>query len=65
MGLVLGLGFYDQGLAAAGFATGAAGLALGLILLPFLALVVIGSLLLGGREQVEAAEEDAGHSHVS
>ena len=61
VGIVLGLGFYDQGLAAAGFATGAAGLALGLILLPFLALIVVGSLMLGGREQVEAAEEDAGH----
>jgi energy-coupling factor transport system substrate-specific component len=64
VGLVLGLGLYDQGLAAAGFATGAAGLSLGLILLPFLALIVIGSLLLGGREQVEAAEEDAGHSRM-
>jgi len=62
VGLVLGLGLYDQGLAAAGFATGAAGLTLGLILLPFLALIVIGSAMLGGREQVEAAEEDAGHS---
>jgi energy-coupling factor transport system substrate-specific component len=64
-GLVLGLGLYDQGLAAAGFATGAAGLALGLILVPFLALIVIGSLMLGGREQVEAAEEEAGSSHAS
>jgi len=64
VGLVIGLGFYDQGLAAAGFATGAAGPALGLILLPFLALIVVGSLMLGGREQVEAAEEDAGHSRV-
>jgi energy-coupling factor transport system substrate-specific component len=64
VGLVLGLGLYDQGLAAAGFATGAAGLTLGLILIPFLALIVAGSLMLGGREQVEAAEEDAGHSHA-
>lgn len=64
VGLVLGLGLYDQGLAAAGFATGAAGLALGLILLPFLALIVVGSTMLGGREQVEAAEEDAGHTRV-
>lgn len=63
-GLVLGLGLYDQGLAAAGFATGAAGLTLGLILIPFLILIVAGSLMLGGREQVEAAEEDAGHSRV-
>jgi len=62
VGLVLGLGLYDQGIAAAGFATGAAGLTLGLILLPFLALIVVGSMMLGGREQVEAAEEDAGHS---
>lgn len=58
VGLVLGLGLYDQGLAAAGFATGAGGVALGLILLPFLALIVVGSFLLGGREQVEAAEEE-------
>jgi len=64
VGLVLGLGLYDQGIAAAGFATGAAGLALGLILLPFLALIVVGSTMLGGREQVEAAEEDAGHSRT-
>ncbi len=64
VGLVLGLGLYDQGLAAAGFATGAAGLTLGLILIPFLILIVAGSLMLGGREQVEAAEEDAGHSRV-
>ncbi len=34
------------------------------LVIPFLALVVIGSLLLGGREQVEAAEEDAGPSRV-
>lgn len=58
VGLVLGLGLYDQGFAAAGFASGAAGVALGLILIPFLALIVVGSLLLGGREQVEAAEEE-------
>ena len=63
-GLALGLGLYDQGLAAAGFATGAAGLTLGLILIPFLVLIVVGSLMLGGREQVEAAEEDAGHSQA-
>ena len=63
-GLALGLGLYDQGLAAAGFAAGAGGLALGLILIPFLVLIVAGSLMLGGREQVEAAEEDTGHSRV-
>jgi energy-coupling factor transport system substrate-specific component len=61
VGLILGLGLYEQGIAAAGFATAASGLALGLILLPFLALIVVGSLMLGGREQVEAAEEEAGH----
>jgi energy-coupling factor transport system substrate-specific component len=64
VGLILGLGLYDQGLAAAGFATGAAGLTLGLILLPFLALIVVGSMMLGGREQVEAAEEDAGSGRI-
>ncbi len=64
VGLALGLGLYDQGLAASGFATGAAGLTLGLILIPFLILIVAGSLMLGGREQVEAAEEDAGHPRV-
>jgi energy-coupling factor transport system substrate-specific component len=65
VGLGLGLGLYDQGLAAAGFASGGAGGAtLGLILLPFLALIVAGSLMLGGREQVEAAEEDVGSLRV-
>ena len=60
VGLVLGLGLYDQGLAAAGFESGGTGgTTLGLILIPFLALIVIGSLLLGGREQVEAAEQEA------
>jgi len=68
VGLILGLGLYDQGLAEAGFAPdagGAGGATLGLILIPFLALIVIGSLMLGGREQVEAAEEDAGSSRTS
>jgi energy-coupling factor transport system substrate-specific component len=59
VGLGLGLGLFGQGLAAAGFATETSGVALGLILIPFLALVVIGTLLLGGREQVEAAEAEA------
>ena len=60
VGLVLGLGLYNQGFAAAGLAAGGAGSAtLGLVLIPFLALIVIGSFLLGGREQVEAAEEEA------
>jgi energy-coupling factor transport system substrate-specific component len=65
VGLILGLGLYDQGFAAAGFASGGAGGAvLGIILLPFLILIVIASFLLGGREQVEAAEEEAGSPRV-
>ena len=59
VGLALGLGLYEQGVAAAGFAPnagGAGGLTIGLALLPFLALIVIASFMLGGREQVEAAE---------
>jgi energy-coupling factor transport system substrate-specific component len=62
VGLALGLGLYEQGFAAAGFspeAGGAGGLTIGLALLPFLALIVIASFLLGGREQVEAAEEES------
>ncbi len=40
--------------------TGAAhaGLGIGLALLPFLILVVVGSFMLGGREQVEAVQEE-------
>lgn len=58
VGLALGLGIYEQGLAAAGFAAGGAGgVGIGLGLVPFLALIVVASFLLGGREQVEAAEE--------
>jgi len=68
VGLLLGLGIYDQGFAAAGFAPGAGGAGgavIGLALLPFLILIVVASLLLGGREQVEAAEqEEAGSSRV-
>lgn len=65
VGLALGLGIYEQGLAAAGFATGGAGgVGIGLGLVPFLVLIVAASFLLGGREQVEAAEEEAGSSHV-
>jgi energy-coupling factor transport system substrate-specific component len=57
VGLAIGLGFYEQGFAAAGFASGGAGgLAIGLGLLPFLILIVVASFMLGGREQVEAAE---------
>jgi energy-coupling factor transport system substrate-specific component len=65
VGLILGLGLYDQGIAAAGFAPGAGGASgavIGLTLLPFLALIIVASFLLGGREQVEAAEEEAGPS---
>ena len=58
LGLTLGLGLYQQGLAAAGFASGGAGgLGIGLGLIPFLVLIVAASFMLGGREQVEAAEE--------
>jgi len=68
VGLLLGLGIYDQGFAAAGFAPGAGGAGgavIGLALLPFLILIVVASLVLGGREQVEAAErEEAGSSRV-
>lgn len=68
VGLALGLGIYEQGFAAAGFAPGAGGAGgavIGLSLLPFLALIVAASFMLGGREQVEAAEEeDAGMSRV-
>jgi energy-coupling factor transport system substrate-specific component len=57
LGLALGLGLYQQGLAAAGFASGGAGgLGIGLGLIPFLVLIVAASFMLGGREQVEAAE---------
>ncbi len=62
VGLVLGLGFFEQGLAAAGFAPdagGATGVAIGLALLPFLVLIVVASFMLGGREQVEAAQDES------
>lgn len=66
MGLALGLGLYEQGFAAAGFASGGAGgIGIGLALLPFLVLIVVASFMLGGREQVEAAEEEVGSSNVS
>lgn len=66
MGLALGLGLYEQGFAAAGFASGGAGgIGIGLALLPFLILIVVASFMLGGREQVEAAEEEVGSSNVS
>ena len=61
VGLAIGLGIYEQGLAAAGFAAGGQGqLGIGLGLIPFLILIVIASFLLGGREQVEAAEAETG-----
>lgn len=63
VGLILGLGLYGQGLAAAGFSPEGAGevggFAIGLGLFPFLALIVIASFMLGGREQVLAAEEES------
>ncbi len=61
VGLALGFGLYQQGFAAAGFAPGAGGaggLTIGLALLPFLALTIIASFMLGGREQVEAIQEE-------
>jgi energy-coupling factor transport system substrate-specific component len=61
VGLVLGLGLYQQGLAAAGFASGGQGqLGIGLGLIPFLILILVASFMLGGREQVEAVEEMMG-----
>jgi energy-coupling factor transport system substrate-specific component len=61
VGLALGLGLYEQGFAAAGFATGGqGGLGIGLGLVPFLILIVVASFMLGGREQVEAAEATIG-----
>ena len=58
VGLALGLGLYEQNLAAAGFTAGGAGAAgIGLGLIPFLILIVVASFMLGGREQVEAIEE--------
>ena len=67
VGLVLGLGFFEQGVAAAGFAPdagGATGVAIGLALLPFLVLIVVASFMLGGREQVEAAQEESSMGRV-
>jgi len=58
VGLALGLGLYEQSLAAAGFTAGGAGaVGIGLGLVPFLILIVVASFMLGGREQVEAVEE--------
>ncbi len=65
VGLALGLGLYEQGLAAAGFAAGGAGtVGIGIGLIPFLILIIVASFMLGGREQVEAADEemDSGRS---
>jgi energy-coupling factor transport system substrate-specific component len=62
VGLALGLGIYEQGFAAAGFSPESAGqlrgLGIGLGLIPFLIAIVVASFLLGGREQVEAAEQE-------
>ncbi len=61
-----GVGALVVGLILGSMAGGApGGLGVGLGLIPFLLCILIGSFLLGGREQVEAAEEDAGHSRVS
>jgi energy-coupling factor transport system substrate-specific component len=58
VGLALGLGLYEQDLAAPGITAGGAGaVGIGLGLVPFLILVVVASFMLGGREQVEAVEE--------
>ncbi len=58
LGLLIGLGLYSQGLSQAGFAAGGqGGIGIALALIPFLAMVVIGSLMLGGREQVESFQE--------
>ena len=66
LGLIIGVGLYEQGLAAAGFtAGGQGGLGIGLGLIPFLILIVVASFMLGGREQVEAAEEEAETSQAS
>ena len=58
-GLALGIGVYHQGLATAGFAAGGEGqLGIGIGLVPFLILIVVASFMLGGREQVEAVQEE-------
>ncbi len=65
VGLALGLGLYQQGLAAAGFTAGGAGtVGIGIGLIPFLILIIVASFLLGGREQVEAAEEEMGSART-
>ncbi|HSL00974.1 MAG TPA: QueT transporter family protein [Rubrobacteraceae bacterium] len=67
LGLTLGLGLFEQGFAAAGFAPGAGGAGgatIGLALLPFIVLIVVASFMLGGREQVEAAQEESGAGQV-
>jgi len=65
VGLALGLGLYEQGLAAAGFATGGAGgVGIGIGLIPFLILIIVASFMLGGREQVEAAQEEVDSGRV-
>lgn len=65
VGLALALGLYQQGFAAAGFESGGAGgIGIGLGLVPFLILTIVAGFLLGGREQVEAAEEEAGQSRT-
>jgi energy-coupling factor transport system substrate-specific component len=52
-----GVGAAVFGLIISFSATGLGSLGVGLELIPFLVLIVAGSFMLGGREQVEAAEE--------
>ncbi len=63
VGLIIGLGLYQQGFAAAGFSPEGAGqvggFAIGVGLIPFLILIIVASFMLGGREQVLAAEEES------
>lgn len=53
VGLLLGLGAQAPG-----------NLGVGISVIPFLALIVVGSFMLGGREQVEAAEEEPATSRI-
>jgi len=58
VGLIIALGLYNQAMAAAGFGKGTqGGVALAIIMIPFIALVFIGGWMLGGKEQVLAMQE--------
>jgi energy-coupling factor transport system substrate-specific component len=60
-----GIGALVLGLILGGAAGGApGGLGVGLGLIPFLVCIVVASFLLGGREQVEAAEEESSAGRV-